>query len=228
MPGNQGAQGRRHPRVRARLQARHGSRASPRVPATILCMADVGRCDGGCGALRWQLRGACMARHPALPSDHQTGSSSQQARKRPPDGREPPRRGRAGLTWTPSACQPTTRSTSAIRCMPLRTRGCGGRRPRDRSPASTATPARAWQIRPMISTLRGMPAGVWLFLVYAFIILAVLGLSLPAVVNLATGDAPISGVGSSRRCCWRTPSSPSPWCCSESRPHGPSARGWRR
>ncbi len=47
----------------------------------------------------------------------------------------------------------------------------------------------------MISTLRGMPAGVWLFLVYAFIILAMLGLSLPAVVNLATGDAPISGVG---------------------------------
>ncbi len=47
----------------------------------------------------------------------------------------------------------------------------------------------------MISTLRGMPAGVWLFLVYAFIILAMLGISLPAVVNLATGDAPISGVG---------------------------------
>ncbi len=47
----------------------------------------------------------------------------------------------------------------------------------------------------MISTIREMPAGVRLFLVYAFIILALIGITLPAVVNLATGDAPVSGVG---------------------------------
>jgi uncharacterized membrane protein YfcA len=47
----------------------------------------------------------------------------------------------------------------------------------------------------MISTFREMPGGVRLFLAYAFLILALIGITLPAVVNLATGDAPISGFG---------------------------------
>jgi uncharacterized membrane protein YfcA len=47
----------------------------------------------------------------------------------------------------------------------------------------------------MISTFREMPGGVRLFLAYAFLILALIGITLPAVVNLATGDAPISGIG---------------------------------
>ncbi len=46
----------------------------------------------------------------------------------------------------------------------------------------------------MLSTVRAMPAGVLLFLVYAFIILALIGLTLPIVVNLAI-DAPVAGVG---------------------------------
>jgi len=47
----------------------------------------------------------------------------------------------------------------------------------------------------MIATFREMPGGVRLFLAYAFLILALIGITLPAIVNLATGDAPISGVG---------------------------------
>jgi hypothetical protein len=39
-----------------------------------------------------------------------------------------------------------------------------------------------------------MPGGVRVFLVYAFAILALIGLTLPVVVNLAV-DAPVSGVG---------------------------------
>ncbi len=46
----------------------------------------------------------------------------------------------------------------------------------------------------MISTFREMPGGVRLFLAYAFLILALIGITLPAVVNLAV-DTPISGVG---------------------------------
>jgi hypothetical protein len=46
----------------------------------------------------------------------------------------------------------------------------------------------------MISTFREMPGGVRLFLAYALLILALIGISLPAVVNLAV-DTPISGVG---------------------------------
>ena len=40
-----------------------------------------------------------------------------------------------------------------------------------------------------------MPAGVRFFLVYAFVILGGIGVTLPAVVGLATGDSPVTGLG---------------------------------
>lgn len=43
----------------------------------------------------------------------------------------------------------------------------------------------------MLGSVRGMPAALVLFLVYAFLILAVIGLSLPYVVSLA-GAMPVS------------------------------------
>lgn len=46
----------------------------------------------------------------------------------------------------------------------------------------------------MVSTVRAMPAGIRLFLVYAFLILAVIGLSLPSIVALAIG-VPVSFQG---------------------------------
>lgn len=46
----------------------------------------------------------------------------------------------------------------------------------------------------MVSTVRSMPGGIRLFLVYAFVILAVIGISLPAVVALAVG-VPVSFQG---------------------------------
>ncbi|MFL5681277.1 MAG: hypothetical protein ACJ77B_11830 [Chloroflexota bacterium] len=46
----------------------------------------------------------------------------------------------------------------------------------------------------MVSTVRAMPGGIRLFLVYAFVILAVIGISLPAVVALAIG-VPVSFQG---------------------------------
>ena len=46
----------------------------------------------------------------------------------------------------------------------------------------------------MISSLRGMPAGVRFFLVYAFLILALIGLTLPLVVSLAI-DSPVAFTG---------------------------------
>jgi hypothetical protein len=46
----------------------------------------------------------------------------------------------------------------------------------------------------MIWTFRDMPGGVRLFLVHASLILALISISLPAVVNIATGGAPISGI----------------------------------
>jgi hypothetical protein len=46
----------------------------------------------------------------------------------------------------------------------------------------------------MLETVRRMPAGIRLFLVYAFAILAGVGLSLRYVVDMAIG-APISGTG---------------------------------
>jgi hypothetical protein len=46
----------------------------------------------------------------------------------------------------------------------------------------------------MVSTLRGMPAGVLVFLVYGFVLLAFLGLTLPLVVAEAV-QAPVSGIG---------------------------------
>jgi hypothetical protein len=46
----------------------------------------------------------------------------------------------------------------------------------------------------MLDTLRGMPNGVRVFLVYALVLLSLLGLTLPVVVNEAV-EAPISFVG---------------------------------
>jgi hypothetical protein len=46
----------------------------------------------------------------------------------------------------------------------------------------------------MRSTLRAMPGGIRLFLVYAFVVLAVIGIALPAVVALAVG-VPVSFEG---------------------------------
>jgi hypothetical protein len=46
----------------------------------------------------------------------------------------------------------------------------------------------------MIGNLRAMPNGVRFFLVYAFLMLAFLGLTLPLVVEQAV-SAPISGIG---------------------------------
>ena len=55
-------------------------------------------------------------------------------------------------------------------------------------------PARRATIPPMLETVRRMPAGIRLFLFYAFAILAGIGLSLRFVVDQAIG-APISGTG---------------------------------
>jgi len=46
----------------------------------------------------------------------------------------------------------------------------------------------------MLETLRAMPAGVRVFLAYALAILALVGLTLPLVVDQAV-EAPVSGVG---------------------------------
>ena len=51
-----------------------------------------------------------------------------------------------------------------------------------------------WHNPGVIATLREMPGGVRVFLVYAFAILALIGLTLPVVVNMAV-EAPVSGVG---------------------------------
>jgi hypothetical protein len=46
----------------------------------------------------------------------------------------------------------------------------------------------------MLQTLRAMPNGVRIFLVYAFLMLAILGLTLPLVVDQAV-TAPLSAIG---------------------------------
>jgi hypothetical protein len=46
----------------------------------------------------------------------------------------------------------------------------------------------------MVERIREMPGGIRLFLVYAFVLLAVIGLSLRYVIDLAIG-APVSGPG---------------------------------
>lgn len=46
----------------------------------------------------------------------------------------------------------------------------------------------------MLETLRSMPAGVRVFLVYAFVVLAIVGLTLPLVVDQAV-EAPVSPIG---------------------------------
>jgi hypothetical protein len=57
-----------------------------------------------------------------------------------------------------------------------------------------AWPTRPWHDRGMLDRVREMPGGVRLFLVYAFVILGLIGLSLRYVVDLAIG-APVSGPG---------------------------------
>jgi hypothetical protein len=46
----------------------------------------------------------------------------------------------------------------------------------------------------MLDTVRGMPNGVRLFLVYGLVLLALIGLALPGVVALAT-EVPVTGPG---------------------------------
>ena len=46
----------------------------------------------------------------------------------------------------------------------------------------------------MLEILRSMPGGVRIFLAYAFVVLAILGLTLPLVVDQAV-EAPVSGMG---------------------------------
>lgn len=46
----------------------------------------------------------------------------------------------------------------------------------------------------MVTSVRAMPAGIRLFLVYAFLILGVIGVSLPSIVALAIG-VPVSFQG---------------------------------
>jgi hypothetical protein len=50
------------------------------------------------------------------------------------------------------------------------------------------------QSRAMLGSLRGMPAGVAIFLAYGFVLLALLGLMLPLIVEQAV-EAPVSGIG---------------------------------
>ncbi|MFI5261652.1 MAG: hypothetical protein ACHQZR_03740 [Candidatus Limnocylindrales bacterium] len=47
----------------------------------------------------------------------------------------------------------------------------------------------------MLATLRAMPNGVRVFFVYALVILAILGLTLPLIVAEASSDVPISPLG---------------------------------
>jgi hypothetical protein len=55
-------------------------------------------------------------------------------------------------------------------------------------------PARRATILPMLETVRRMPFGIRIFLLYAFAILAGIGISLRFVIDQAIG-APISGTG---------------------------------
>lgn len=47
----------------------------------------------------------------------------------------------------------------------------------------------------MLTTLRAMPNGVRVFLAYALVVLAILGLTLPLIVAEASSDVPISPLG---------------------------------
>ncbi|HXR26815.1 MAG TPA: hypothetical protein VN771_03050 [Candidatus Baltobacteraceae bacterium] len=47
----------------------------------------------------------------------------------------------------------------------------------------------------MLATLRAMPNGVRVFLAYALVVLAILGLTLPLIVAEASSDVPISPLG---------------------------------
>jgi len=47
----------------------------------------------------------------------------------------------------------------------------------------------------MLATLRAMPNGVRIFLAYALVVLAILGLTLPLIVAEASSDVPISPLG---------------------------------
>lgn len=46
----------------------------------------------------------------------------------------------------------------------------------------------------MLETLRSMPGGVRIFMAYAFVVLAFVGLTLPLVVDEAV-EAPVTGIG---------------------------------
>ena len=55
-------------------------------------------------------------------------------------------------------------------------------------------PGERGTIEPMWQTVRAMPPGVLIFLGYAFVVLSILGLSMPVVIDQAV-QAPISFVG---------------------------------
>ena len=57
-----------------------------------------------------------------------------------------------------------------------------------------AVSAKAWHDPGMVERVREMPGGIRLFLVYALVLLAAIGLSLRYVIDLAIG-APVSGPG---------------------------------
>lgn len=59
---------------------------------------------------------------------------------------------------------------------------------------SGRSPVSLWQNRVMLDTVRAMPNGVRLFLVYGLVLLALIGLALPSVVALAA-EVPITGPG---------------------------------
>jgi hypothetical protein len=59
----------------------------------------------------------------------------------------------------------------------------------------------------MLQTFRAMPGGVRIFMAYAFIVLAFIGLTLPLVIDQAV-EAPVSGIGILWMLLWRTSSSP--------------------
>lgn len=57
-----------------------------------------------------------------------------------------------------------------------------------------AGPAGSWHDPVVLDTIRAMPGGIRLFLVYALTLLAGIGISLRSVIDLAIG-APVSGPG---------------------------------
>jgi hypothetical protein len=71
----------------------------------------------------------------------------------------------------------------------------------DRQPSGASRRTRSrgdsiapWQNPPVLQQLRDMPRGVLVFLVYAFLLLALVGLTTPLIINQAV-ESPISPIG---------------------------------